>query len=413
MKRHQYVMLTRVTRCGVAAAVAWILASAAAAQGGPPPAPVRVDPVTEQSVADRRMVTGDLRAVRRSLVASRESGIVLDLLVEEGSRVEAGDTLARLDDERLHLQLAELRADREVAQALAEEREADLERLRNDEAMVRSSFEDQAAYLKELQDAEAATRIAEARLRQARRAIAAIDAREAMLNDRIEDAAVLAPYAGVVIATRTELGEWVAEGAPVVEMMATDAVEAWLNVPQALFDFVSSGDVEVTVRIDAGAKELSSTAVRVLPIVDDRARSFTVVVTLPNDEAALAPGMSVTAWVPAGAEGPQLTVSKAAVLRDDRGTFVYVARAMMEPGSPASPGAPESPGAPGAPGALTAAMPARIEILFPLGDRFVVRSGDLRAGDAAIVEGNERLFPTAPVIPAPAIEREAAAGGRP
>jgi len=406
MKKQQNSMLSRIAPCGIAAAATWILASAAAAQGGPPPTPVRVDPVTEQSVADRRMVTGDLRAVRRSLVASRESGIVLELLVEEGSRVETGDVLARLDDERLHLQLAELRADREVAQALAEEREADLSRLRNDEAMVRLSFEDQAAYLKELQDAEAASRIAEARLRQARRAIAAIDAREAMLNDRIEDAAVLAPYAGVVIATRTELGEWVAEGAPVVEMMATDSVEAWLNVPQALFDFVSTGDVDVTVRIDAGAKELSSRAVRVLPIVDDRARSFTVVVTLPNDEGGLAPGMSATAWVPAGAEGPQLTVSKAAVLRDDRGTFVYIARA-MEPGSPASASGPD------APAALPAAMPARIEILFPLGDRFVVRSGDLRAGDAAIVEGNERLFPTAPVIPAPAFEREAAAGGRP
>jgi multidrug efflux pump subunit AcrA (membrane-fusion protein) len=105
-----------------------------------------------------------------------------------------------------------------------------------------------------------------------------------------------------------------------------------------------------------------------------------VIVTLPNADGALSPGMSVTAWVPTGQTSMELTISKDAVLRNEIGPFIYVVR-----------------GGPG--GGPAAAVPTPIELRFAIDDRVVVRSAPLSPGDQVIVEGNERLFPMAPVAP--------------
>ena len=79
---------------------AFVPAIAAPAQpgGGPPPALVVLDDVRAQPVEKWREVTGELRAVRRSVVASESEGVVIQLDVDAGDPVAAGDVLARLDD---------------------------------------------------------------------------------------------------------------------------------------------------------------------------------------------------------------------------------------------------------------------------------------------------------------------------
>jgi multidrug efflux pump subunit AcrA (membrane-fusion protein) len=86
-----------------------------------------------------------------------------------------------------------------------------------------------------------------------------------------------------------------------------------------------------------------------------------------------------------------LTVSGDAVLRNDIGAYVYVARG----------------GGLGTPGTAT---PANVQVRFPVADRIVVESSALQPGDLVVVEGNERLFPGAPVIPQ---QRGAAAVDKP
>jgi hypothetical protein len=51
---------------------------------------VRVEAAQIEHLQSRRMVTGALRAVRRSDVAAQEPGVVLELPVREGQMVEQG-----------------------------------------------------------------------------------------------------------------------------------------------------------------------------------------------------------------------------------------------------------------------------------------------------------------------------------
>ena len=218
---------------------------------GPPATDVHVRPVELVLLGEQRMVTGDLRTAQLSEVAAREPGLVLSLLVEEGQAIEAGTTIAELDGTRLELQVLEKAADLEVAKAILTQREETVARRARDVEIIRSSFERGAADQRELLDAESDLRVAQAEENEARQRIAVITAERALLERRLSDLTIVAPFNGVVIERRAELGEWIAEGAPLVTLQSTDSIEAWINVPQRFLEVLSSGDRAVRVALDA------------------------------------------------------------------------------------------------------------------------------------------------------------------
>lgn len=346
---------------------------------GRPPTPVRTAPVEQRTLGARRMVTGDLRAAQRSNVAAQEAGVVVELPFREGQRVEAGDVLARLDARRLKILVAEAESNTAVAVALETERAAVEAQRERDVALVRETFERGGANERELQDAQSELAVAAARREQARLQIALATAQADLLRERLADMTILAPYAGVIVARTVELGEWLGEGDAVVELVATDTLEAWLDLPQQLYASTRAAELPIAIELEATGTTIETTDRRIVPLVDPRARSFTVIAVLPNDDGTLSPGMSVTAWVPVGGTAEMLTVPKDAVLRNDAGPYIYIARPTGPQGHQAT--------------------PVRIEVLFGEGDRVVVRADGLAHGDLAIVEGNERLFPMTPVAP--------------
>jgi RND family efflux transporter MFP subunit len=355
-------------------------AARAVAQQGPPPAAVRVDAAAIEQVQERRMVTGELRAVQRSRVATEEPGLALQIPVQEGQAVKKGDLLAQLDPGRLEIELKQTEADRLVAAANVTEREAEVEWRKHELENHRALAQGGAGKAKELYDAEMEVRTAAARLESAKRTVDTMLAREELLKKRIADTAIVAPYDGVIVSKAAEEGEWVAEGAAVVEMIATSMVDAWLDVPQQFAIAIAGRESLVTIVMEATGQRLETSNLRIIPQVDPKARTFSLVARLENAERLLTPGMSVTAWVPTGELGERLTISRDAIMRSDTGSFVYVAR-QLQPDAPPS------------------AMPADVQVLFGAGERMVVQSPTIQAGDLLVVEGNERLFPTAPIIP--------------
>jgi RND family efflux transporter MFP subunit len=350
---------------------------------------VRTDPVRAVELQARRLVTGDVKAARRARVAAEEPGRVLSVEVDEGAHVDAGAVLARLDGTRLALDLDVLAAEQVVARALVDERQADLEQTARDLASVVDLLERHAATQKEVDDARTKQAAANARLAQARSQIAVIDARLAQLRDRLADLEVRAPFAGVVAAVATEAGEWLVAGAAVVDLVS-DETEAWLSVPQRQLDALRAKAGPIALKLgDGDAPELEVADWRLVPIVDPELRMLTVIAPLPA--GAGAPGLSVQAWVPTAARASYLTVSAAALLRNEIGPYLYVAM-------------------PGGEGEPQTALPFQVEVLWREGARAVVAvGGPLQAGAAAIVEGNQRLYPTAAVVPVNASTAEGGA----
>ncbi|MFT5049645.1 MAG: RND family efflux transporter MFP subunit [Chlamydiales bacterium] len=377
-------------------ATASLFSFPAFARQGPPPAQVRVDPVRSEVVQERRVVTGEVRPVRRSFVAAREPGLVLELSARAGAALQVGEIVARLDSGRLELALATLRTQRASAEVEVEQRREEADQAQRDLETTRELVQKKTVGEKRLVDATSALRVATLVVAQAESRLNVLAAEQAELERRVDDMLVRAPFNGVVVSRLTEVGEWLAVGEALAEMVSVEELEVWLDVPQRYAAALARGaglEASIDIRIDALDMPVVVLGGRMVPQVDARARTFKYVVALrpANVSAgAITAGMSVTASVPTGARGKHWTVARDAVLRGEAGSYLYLVRAS----------AGDAP-------AQAARIP--IEELFNVNGRVAVRAAALKAGDQAVVEGNERLFPGAPVIAAPAGDR---AGGK-
>lgn len=338
--------------------------------GGPPPANVVVDHSRRDVIEPRREVTGELRAVRRSTLASQQSGLVASIDVEEGQHVEQGVELIRLDDTYANIEVAESESRLVAARAVVEAREAQLLRANRDLESIQSLGD--SATEKEMLDARSDVIISEAQLAQARADVLAAEAAVQRAEQRVADMTIRAPYGGVVIRKLTEVGQWIGVGDDVVEFVDLDVIDAWLDVPENLLARLELQGVDAQIRLRATGEVFSAPVSAIVPNADRLSRLFPVRVRLQNEDGRLRPGMSIVGLAPTGARQEMLTVHKDALLRDDAGAFVYFN------------------------GGGVAAV-ARVRVLFATGDRLVVESATLPADVGVVIEGNERLFPGQPL----------------
>lgn len=342
----------------------------------------------EESLAPRRKVFGELRPRWRTLVAAKEGGLVVEASAREGDRIESGATVARLDGTRLGAELKVLEANRSVAEATVSERERERDRAARDLDLLGRAAEQGGTNPRELADAKSALAVASAQVTQAAAAVTAVEAQIALLRTRIADLEVRAPFAGVVTARRVELGGWVPEGGAVIELTGTDQLEGWFDLPQELFEAAQSyaqstsaaGGAAIAIEIrTASGSAVRASSVRVVPEIDERARTFHAIATVPNPDGRIAAGLSVTAFVPQGLAQPWSIVPKDALVYQGVNASVYLVRDGK-------------------------ALPVPVRVAFPMGDEVAIEPGVLPAGAQVVVEGNERLMPGATVSPATAAE---------
>ncbi|MEO1007183.1 MAG: efflux RND transporter periplasmic adaptor subunit [Planctomycetota bacterium] len=362
-------------RAALLALVALIAAGPAIAQG--PPATVRVDLARMEPLETWRQSTGEIRAIRRSVLASEEEGLVIEIMVREGDAVRAGEVIAALDDTRAALSLRRAEAAVATSRAVIAERRALVENATRDLDRTRRSYESGGGNLREIDNAETALATANARLAAAEATLALDEAEVALAAQRVSDMKIVAPFAGRVVSKRAEAGQWVAQGDAVAEIVALDVVEAWIDVPERLIDRLAGEGGQVRVRVPALDREVASRSFVIVPDADPRSRLFPVRIRMENAGERLRPGMGVVGLTPTGVTEPTTTVHKDAMLRDDAGEFVFFA-------------------VPGEDGGHIG-VPARVTRLFSAGDRVAVRGGALPPGAMVVVEGNERMFPTQPL----------------
>lgn len=393
-----------------------LLVAAAAGAQQPPPAPVVAARVVRQEVTARRPFVGTVEPVRASTVGTELEGLVEELLVHEGERIGEGQPLVKLRTRQIEVRLAAARAlllqrreelaelengsrPEEIAQARArvgqaeaevEYRKWKLDRTRQLRASDGTSEDD-------LQEATLAARRAQDRLAeekallalveagpraervaQARATVQAQEAEVARLEDDQARHTVKAPFAGYVTLERTEVGEWLAKGAPVADMMALDEVEVTIPV---LEDYVVSLRVGAPVDIVVDALPGTSwkgTIHAIVPQADRQGRTFPVKIRVANrDEGgsvALKAGMFARAQIDVGEKVQATLVHKDAVVLGGPQPIVYVIDAQS-----------------------STVRPAPVHLGVAVGDLVEVR-GPLVPGDQIVVRGNERLRPGQPVV---------------
>jgi RND family efflux transporter MFP subunit len=332
------------------------------------PAMVQVDEVVTEPLVQTVGILGRVVAKEEGPVAARVAGPVAEMVVEVGDRVEAGALLAVLDTTRLALDRALADADLKTAEAelLAAERELeliDLERqrliqLEGSAAFSRARLDDKAK-----EALVAASRIEAAAARLARAQVM-LEYRDADLGD----AAIRAPFPGVVVARHVSAGAHVQVGEPVVSLVDDQDVEVEADVPAERLAELTAG-LPVTVEL-AGGGTYEAVLRAIVPVENPLTRTRAVRFTASDGglSGARAIGQSVTVRLPVGAARDVVTVHKDAVTVGLDGRQVFVV------------------------GEDDTVQPRPVVLGDAVGPRFEVLEG-LLPGDLVVVRGNERLQP--------------------
>ncbi|MCH9650531.1 MAG: efflux RND transporter periplasmic adaptor subunit [Deltaproteobacteria bacterium] len=216
-----------------------------------------------QSVTDLASLPADLLPLRRAELAAEVSGSVDRLRVKEGDRVVAGQALASIDTRALQQQVAEA----EAVNRRAEARHQRASRL----------FEKQSITQQQLLDAITDRDVAQARLASAQL--------------QLDKSTVRAPWAGQVNTRHIEVGDFVAPGQPVFELIDASRMKVRAPAPAADVPFLENG-AAVTLRLDNSQQPpVSGKIVRLAAELDRSSRTLDVEAEIPNPRGTLKPGM--------------------------------------------------------------------------------------------------------------------------
>jgi len=263
--------------------------------------PVRTVAVDRRDLEDVLVLTGTLRPRAQVQVVAEVSARLLRILEDEGARVTQGEVLAVLDE--TDYRLGHQRASAALAVAEANRAHAVAERERAESLLETGGITD-----KDELAARVGLQVAEASLAQAR-------AEAAIAGQQQARTQVRAPFSGRLATRHADPGALLPAGAPIFTVVDDAVLEFRASVPSADYARVRVG-AAVDVAVDAlpGATVRGRVA-RVTPLVEERTRSFAVVVEIPWS-AGLVGGMFARAAVRVGQIQGALVVPPAALVRD-------------------------------------------------------------------------------------------------
>jgi HlyD family secretion protein len=263
-------------------------------------------------------------------IGSEVAGRVREVRVEEGTRVQRGDTLVVIDDADYQLQLRVAVANQAAAEAQYRlavrgsrkedilQAEAAFKSAEKDFRRMKELLASQTITQKQYDDAEAryittqqtydklvkGLRPEEVDAARARKDQAS--AQTDQLRKKVRDCYVLAPSAGTVTLKAVEPGELVAPGSNLVRLTYLDEVKLTIYVNEVQVTRIQLGQ-KATVSIDSG-REFEGKVVYRSPVAEFTPKNvqtkeertklvFGVKILVPNPDGALSPGIPADASI--------------------------------------------------------------------------------------------------------------------
>ncbi len=286
-----------------------VAAIAAACSGGraenpdakPRGVPVKTATVEKRDLEEVLVLTGTLRPRAQVQIPAEVSARLLKVVKDEGAWAAQAEVLASLD--ATDYRLAHERAQAALAVAGANKAHAVVEKERADNLLKTGGITDKDHLV-----AQVGLQVAEASLAQAR-------AEAAIAGQQHARCEVKAPFAGRIAKRLADPGAMLAAGTPLFTFVDDAVYEFRSSVPSTDYGKAKVGaPVEVTVDTLPDFKGVGRVA-RVTPLIDERTRSFEVVVEVPGSKG-LVGGLFARASVRVGRVPGALVVPPSALLRD-------------------------------------------------------------------------------------------------
>ena len=283
--------------------------------------------------------SGYVTARRRATVSSKMTGKVVEVLVEEGMAVKAGQVLARLDPTTLtrYLELAD--AELAASRRTAAETEVRLKEARLTLGRARALVRDGISGQADLDKAEAEVDALEARLDLTREQVTVAERQVAVRRSDLDDTVIRAPFAGVAISKDAQPGEMVSPVSAgggftrtgISTIVDMSSLEIEVDVNESFINRVTPGQ-QVEATLDAYPDwRIPSHVITIVPTADRNKATVLVRIGFERLDPRILPDMGVKVAFMGEPEPasqaparPRLTVARAGVRTDQGQSIVFV-----------------------------------------------------------------------------------------
>lgn len=266
------------------------------ANNGGPGVPVEVVALERGDVFAVYTGTASLETDNDALVVAKVGGQVVEILVEEGDRVEKNQLLARLDGDRLRLEM--------------ERAHANLRKLEQDYKRNMQLFERGLVSSGAFED-----------LKYELEALGAIY-RLAQLEYSYTQ--IRSPIAGVVSRRHIRFGNTISVNEPAFQVTELDPLIAYIHIPEREFRRLEKGQA-ADLSLDAiPGLRFQALVQRISPIVDPATGTFKVTMEVPDQGGRLKPGMFGRFNIVWDRRENVLLVPRIAIDDDDASESVFV-----------------------------------------------------------------------------------------
>ena len=289
--------------------------------------------------------SGTLEAVEVN-IASKVPGQLLSLRVDEGAKVERGDTMAIIDHEMLQIQLRQAQAgvdladaqynlllngarseDLNAAEEMVRQTESSFQSARTDFERIKELYSAKSVSQKQYEDAESRFTITQAQYNSAKQnlqklqkfarpedlsaAKARVDqakAQASLISKQISDSYIIAPVGGTITYKPVEEGELIGSGTVIVRIARLEKMELMIYVNETELGKVKLGSAADVIIDTYPDKNFPAKVVYISPVAEFTPRNvqtkdertklvFGVKLEVENPNGELKTGMPADAYV--------------------------------------------------------------------------------------------------------------------
>jgi RND family efflux transporter MFP subunit len=274
--------------------------------------PVEVAPLETQRVQYNVLAPGSIEAFQQVQITARVAGAVDRVAFVEGQAVKQGDVLVAIEVDRYQVAVDQAKAS--LDKATAGEKAAEGELARRQGAVASHpglvAGEEIAQY-------ETSVASAKADVEAARQSL-----RIAQIN--LRDAAVRAPFAGIVQSRTVQAGQYLQPGAVLATLIQRDPLLLRFPVTEADAPRIKAG-MTATLTLRESARTYQAEIILVAEAADPTTRLVPVTARVDDTEHKywLRPGAFCDVNVPVGSARPAIVVPTLAVQPTEKGNVVY------------------------------------------------------------------------------------------
>ena len=281
--------------------------------------------------------TGYVVARRVATPSSKITGKVMEVFVEEGTKVTEGQVLARLDSPNISASLRLVEAQKVAAESARKEVNVRFNEAQKELERMVPLVAAGVASKSESDHARAEVDSLKARLEYLQAQVTVAEREVAIWKQQMDDTTIRAPFAGVVVAKNAQPGEMISPvsgggftRSGICTIVDMNSLEIEVDVNESFINRVQPGQ-SVQATLDAYPdSKIGCHVIAVIPTADRSKSTVKVRVGLPGPDPRVLPQMGVKVAFSGGGETPVnalgIAIPTAAVRHEEGQPFAFVVR---------------------------------------------------------------------------------------